>query len=155
MVLTCHHIIIVKLWPVRGCLLSGLIMCELAFTERSHTDHKQEQKNRGDVLHDRYRWQHLLYIQYLKHWLWLCFSQERARAEVRDELIRSAQPVLSNKAQMLAMPQFGLRDNLIRCELLKKEDAYTYIQNYRCDTFTSSVLLYTSIHSARFNRTDY
>ncbi|KTF87983.1 hypothetical protein cypCar_00046791, partial [Cyprinus carpio] len=31
---------------------------------------------------------------------------------------------------MLGMPQFGLRDNLIKCELLKNEDAYTYIKNY-------------------------
>ncbi|TRZ01063.1 hypothetical protein DNTS_005390, partial [Danionella cerebrum] len=52
------------------------------------------------------------------------------RLEDREELIRSSQPVLSNKAQMLRMPQFGLRDNLIKCELLKREDAYTYIKNY-------------------------
>ncbi|CDQ95956.1 unnamed protein product, partial [Oncorhynchus mykiss] len=31
---------------------------------------------------------------------------------------------------MLAMPQFGLRDNLIRCELLKNEDIYTYLENF-------------------------
>uniref|UniRef100_A0A8C1NQH5 phosphoinositide 5-phosphatase n=1 Tax=Cyprinus carpio TaxID=7962 RepID=A0A8C1NQH5_CYPCA len=40
------------------------------------------------------------------------------------------QPILANKSQMLGMPQFGLRDNLIKCELLKNEDAYTYIKNY-------------------------
>uniref|UniRef100_A0A8C7DZJ1 phosphoinositide 5-phosphatase n=1 Tax=Oncorhynchus kisutch TaxID=8019 RepID=A0A8C7DZJ1_ONCKI len=28
------------------------------------------------------------------------------------------------------MPQFGLRDNLIRCELLKNEDIYTYLENF-------------------------
>uniref|UniRef100_A0A8C2GC18 phosphoinositide 5-phosphatase n=1 Tax=Cyprinus carpio TaxID=7962 RepID=A0A8C2GC18_CYPCA len=42
----------------------------------------------------------------------------------------NSQPILSNKSQMLGMPQFGLRDNLIKCELLKNEDAYTYIKNY-------------------------
>uniref|UniRef100_A0A673N6L8 phosphoinositide 5-phosphatase n=1 Tax=Sinocyclocheilus rhinocerous TaxID=307959 RepID=A0A673N6L8_9TELE len=47
------------------------------------------------------------------------------------DLIRNSQPILANKSQMLGMPQFGLRDNLIKCELLKKEDAYTYIKNYR------------------------
>uniref|UniRef100_A0A671P570 phosphoinositide 5-phosphatase n=1 Tax=Sinocyclocheilus anshuiensis TaxID=1608454 RepID=A0A671P570_9TELE len=47
-----------------------------------------------------------------------------------DDLIRNSQPILSNKSQMLGMPQFGLRDNLIKCELLKNEDAYTYIKNY-------------------------
>ncbi|XP_051576576.1 type II inositol 1,4,5-trisphosphate 5-phosphatase-like isoform X1 [Myxocyprinus asiaticus] len=57
-------------------------------------------------------------------------SQERVRGEVRDDLIRSSQPILANKAQMLGMPQFGLQDNLIKCELLKNEDAYTYIHNY-------------------------
>ncbi len=31
-----------------------------------------------------------------------------------------------------ACPRFGLRDNLIKVELLKNEDAYTYIKNYRC-----------------------
>ncbi|KAL0173165.1 hypothetical protein M9458_033476, partial [Cirrhinus mrigala] len=50
--------------------------------------------------------------------------------EVRDDLIRNSQHILLNKSQMLTMPQFGLRDNLIKCELLKNEDAYTYIQNY-------------------------
>uniref|UniRef100_A0A673MRG7 phosphoinositide 5-phosphatase n=1 Tax=Sinocyclocheilus rhinocerous TaxID=307959 RepID=A0A673MRG7_9TELE len=44
--------------------------------------------------------------------------------------IRNSQPILSNKSQMLGMPQYGLRDNLIKCELLKNEDAYTYIKNY-------------------------
>uniref|UniRef100_A0A673MXU5 phosphoinositide 5-phosphatase n=1 Tax=Sinocyclocheilus rhinocerous TaxID=307959 RepID=A0A673MXU5_9TELE len=57
--------------------------------------------------------------------------QERVKSEVRDDLIRNSQPILANKSQMLGMPQFGLRDNLIKCELLKKEDAYTYIKNYR------------------------
>uniref|UniRef100_A0A8C7GRM9 phosphoinositide 5-phosphatase n=1 Tax=Oncorhynchus kisutch TaxID=8019 RepID=A0A8C7GRM9_ONCKI len=28
------------------------------------------------------------------------------------------------------MPQFGLRDNLVRCELLKNEDIYTYLENF-------------------------
>uniref|UniRef100_A0A8C2GBI2 phosphoinositide 5-phosphatase n=1 Tax=Cyprinus carpio TaxID=7962 RepID=A0A8C2GBI2_CYPCA len=56
--------------------------------------------------------------------------QERVKSEVRDDLIRNSQPILSNKSQMLGMPQFGLRDNLIKCELLKNEDAYTYIKNY-------------------------
>ncbi|XP_073727930.1 type II inositol 1,4,5-trisphosphate 5-phosphatase isoform X2 [Misgurnus anguillicaudatus] len=79
-------------------------------SDRSHAgdnsrQHKELQKTRGDDVPD---------------------SQER----VRDDLIRLSQPVLSNKDQMLAMPQFGLRDNLIKCELLKNEDAYTYIQNY-------------------------
>ncbi|XP_067305482.1 type II inositol 1,4,5-trisphosphate 5-phosphatase isoform X1 [Pseudorasbora parva] len=57
-------------------------------------------------------------------------SQQRVKGEARDGLIRNSQHILSNKDQMLGMPQFGLRDNLIKCELLKSEDNYTYIQNY-------------------------
>uniref|UniRef100_A0A3P9NEC3 phosphoinositide 5-phosphatase n=1 Tax=Poecilia reticulata TaxID=8081 RepID=A0A3P9NEC3_POERE len=51
--------------------------------------------------------------------------------EERDDLVRSSSHTASNKAQILAMPQFGLRDNLIRCELLKSEDSYTYLENFR------------------------
>ncbi|XP_072572370.1 type II inositol 1,4,5-trisphosphate 5-phosphatase isoform X2 [Paramormyrops kingsleyae] len=51
--------------------------------------------------------------------------------ENRDDLVRSSSYMVSNKAQMLAMPQFGLRDNLIRSELLKKEEQYIYIKNFR------------------------
>lgn len=29
------------------------------------------------------------------------------------------------------MPKFGLRDNLIKCELLKNEEFYTYREDYR------------------------
>ncbi|XP_046892778.1 type II inositol 1,4,5-trisphosphate 5-phosphatase isoform X1 [Hypomesus transpacificus] len=57
-------------------------------------------------------------------------SQGKAAREDRDDMVRSSSHTLSNKAQMLTMPQFGLRDNLIRCELLKNEDQYTYLENY-------------------------
>ncbi|KAM9489325.1 type II inositol 1,4,5-trisphosphate 5-phosphatase isoform 2-T2 [Clarias gariepinus] len=57
-------------------------------------------------------------------------SHGREKVEIRNELVRSSQHTVSNKAQMLTMPQFGLRDNLIKCELLKKEDTYTYIENF-------------------------
>ncbi|XP_016399630.1 type II inositol 1,4,5-trisphosphate 5-phosphatase-like [Sinocyclocheilus rhinocerous] len=70
---------------------------------------KEDERTRGDGVHE---------------------SQERVKSEVRDDLIRNSQPILSNKSQMLGMPQYGLRDNLIKCELLKNEDAYTYIKNY-------------------------
>ncbi|XP_051812523.1 type II inositol 1,4,5-trisphosphate 5-phosphatase isoform X1 [Acanthochromis polyacanthus] len=50
--------------------------------------------------------------------------------EDRDDLVRSSSHTPSNKAQILAMPQFGLRDNLIRCELLKNEDLYTYLEPF-------------------------
>uniref|UniRef100_A0A8D0AIV0 phosphoinositide 5-phosphatase n=2 Tax=Sander lucioperca TaxID=283035 RepID=A0A8D0AIV0_SANLU len=50
--------------------------------------------------------------------------------EDRHDLVRSSSHTPSNKAQILAMPQFGLRDNLIRCELLKNEDLYTYPEDF-------------------------
>nr|XP_019949030.1 PREDICTED: type II inositol 1,4,5-trisphosphate 5-phosphatase isoform X1 [Paralichthys olivaceus] len=50
--------------------------------------------------------------------------------EYRDDLVHSSSHTPSNKAQILTMPQFNLRDNLIRCELLKNEDLYTYLENF-------------------------
>lgn len=63
--------------------------------------------------------------------LLLVFSQGISSREDRDDLVRSSSHTPSNKAQILAMPQFGLRDNLIRCELLKNEDLYTYLEDFR------------------------
>ncbi|XP_028281152.1 type II inositol 1,4,5-trisphosphate 5-phosphatase isoform X2 [Parambassis ranga] len=57
-------------------------------------------------------------------------SQGISSREDRGDLVRSSSHTLSNKAQILAMPQFGLRDNLIKCELLKNEDNYTYLENF-------------------------
>ncbi|XP_029694259.1 type II inositol 1,4,5-trisphosphate 5-phosphatase isoform X2 [Takifugu rubripes] len=57
-------------------------------------------------------------------------SQGITSREDRDELVRSSSHTPSNKAQILAMPQFGLRDNLIRCELLKNEEQYTYLEDF-------------------------
>ncbi|XP_014890164.1 type II inositol 1,4,5-trisphosphate 5-phosphatase [Poecilia latipinna] len=58
-------------------------------------------------------------------------NQSISSREERDDLVRSSSHTTSNKAQILAMPQFGLRDNLIKCELLKSEDSYTYLENFR------------------------
>ncbi|PIO31983.1 hypothetical protein AB205_0065780 [Aquarana catesbeiana] len=46
-------------------------------------------------------------------------------------MVRSADVISVNKAEMLPISKFGLRDNLIKSELLKKEDTYTYIQDFR------------------------
>ncbi|XP_043117095.1 type II inositol 1,4,5-trisphosphate 5-phosphatase isoform X4 [Puntigrus tetrazona] len=89
-------------------------MSQIKKSERAHAANnggqkKENERARGDGAHE---------------------SQERVKSEGRDDLIRNSQPILSNKSQMLGMPQFGLRDNLIKCELLKNEEAYTYIKNY-------------------------
>ncbi|XP_026172885.1 type II inositol 1,4,5-trisphosphate 5-phosphatase isoform X3 [Mastacembelus armatus] len=57
-------------------------------------------------------------------------SQGISSREGRDDLVRSSSHTPSNKAQILTMPQFGLRDNLIKCELLKNEDLYTYLEHF-------------------------
>ncbi|XP_054638567.1 type II inositol 1,4,5-trisphosphate 5-phosphatase isoform X2 [Dunckerocampus dactyliophorus] len=57
-------------------------------------------------------------------------SQGISSRDDRDDLVRSSSHMPSNKAHILAMPQFGLRDNLIRCELLKNEDLYIYREHF-------------------------
>lgn len=59
--------------------------------------------------------------------------------------MRSSSHTPSNKAQILAMPQFGLRDNLIRCELLKNEELYTYLEDFRYFTVCKVQLLVVSV----------
>ncbi|XP_066538323.1 type II inositol 1,4,5-trisphosphate 5-phosphatase isoform X2 [Hoplias malabaricus] len=89
--------------------------------ERSHTadsrGHKENketssstEKTRGESVHEN--------------------DHDKVKIEGRNELVRSSRHTVSNKAQILTMPQFGLRDNLIKCELLKKEDAYIYIEKF-------------------------
>uniref|UniRef100_A0A8C8DR34 phosphoinositide 5-phosphatase n=1 Tax=Oryzias sinensis TaxID=183150 RepID=A0A8C8DR34_9TELE len=56
--------------------------------------------------------------------------QSFSSREDRNDLVRSSSHTAENKAQILAMPQFGLRDNLIKCELLKNEDVYTFLENF-------------------------
>ncbi|XP_006007183.1 type II inositol 1,4,5-trisphosphate 5-phosphatase isoform X1 [Latimeria chalumnae] len=53
------------------------------------------------------------------------------QSEVDSSTAHHAGPIVGNKAQMLSLPRFGLRDNLIKCELLKREDSYTYIKHFR------------------------
>ncbi|XP_056413077.1 type II inositol 1,4,5-trisphosphate 5-phosphatase isoform X1 [Hyla sarda] len=46
-------------------------------------------------------------------------------------MVRTADVISANKVEMLPFPRFGLRDNLIKSELLKKEPTYTSIQDFR------------------------
>ncbi|XP_030637795.1 type II inositol 1,4,5-trisphosphate 5-phosphatase isoform X2 [Chanos chanos] len=57
-------------------------------------------------------------------------SQGKVKRDERNDQVRSSSHTVSNKAQMLSLPQFGLRDNLIKCELLKNEDLYTHLENF-------------------------
>ncbi|MEE6484003.1 hypothetical protein FKM82_013722 [Ascaphus truei] len=55
----------------------------------------------------------------------------KMKADITEEMVRSASVMTANKAEMLPITKFGLRDNLIKSELLKKEHTYTSIHNYR------------------------
>ncbi|XP_069080080.1 type II inositol 1,4,5-trisphosphate 5-phosphatase isoform X3 [Pleurodeles waltl] len=57
--------------------------------------------------------------------------QSRHRVDVTESMVRAANMIVTDKAQILPIQKFGLRDNLIKSELLKKEDSYTYIKKYR------------------------
>ncbi|XP_077455298.1 type II inositol 1,4,5-trisphosphate 5-phosphatase isoform X3 [Stigmatopora argus] len=57
-------------------------------------------------------------------------SQSTSGRGDRDDLVRSSSHTPSNKSHILTMPQFGLRDNLIKCELLKNEDLYIYREHF-------------------------
>uniref|UniRef100_UPI00398F3040 type II inositol 1,4,5-trisphosphate 5-phosphatase n=1 Tax=Pristiophorus japonicus TaxID=55135 RepID=UPI00398F3040 len=61
------------------------------------------------------------------------------RPDITDNMVRNANVMATNKAHILGMPQFGLRDNLIKSELLKQEEKYTYIRNYRIFAGTYNV----------------
>uniref|UniRef100_A0A665TA68 phosphoinositide 5-phosphatase n=1 Tax=Echeneis naucrates TaxID=173247 RepID=A0A665TA68_ECHNA len=100
--------------------------------------------NFSDTSHDTQQWFYLGFLQPLKKptklveilgpsfhtGLWHKHGQGISGREDRNDLVRSSSHTPSNKAQILAMPQFNLRDNLIKCELLKKEDDYTYLENF-------------------------
>ncbi|XP_077431575.1 type II inositol 1,4,5-trisphosphate 5-phosphatase isoform X1 [Vanacampus margaritifer] len=57
-------------------------------------------------------------------------NQGISSRDERDDLVRSSSHTPSNKSHILTMPQFGLRDNLIKCELLKNEDLYIYREHF-------------------------
>ncbi|XP_051892634.1 type II inositol 1,4,5-trisphosphate 5-phosphatase isoform X2 [Pristis pectinata] len=59
--------------------------------------------------------------------------------EITDDSVRNSNVMVTNKGHILSMPQFGLRDNLIKSELLKQEEKYTYIRDYRIFAGTYNV----------------
>lgn len=56
--------------------------------------------------------------------------QNKSKSEITD-MVRSSTITVSDKAHILSMQKFGLRDTLVKSELLQKEEDYTYIQNFR------------------------
>nr|XP_030146075.3 type II inositol 1,4,5-trisphosphate 5-phosphatase isoform X3 [Taeniopygia guttata] len=65
--------------------------------------------------------------------------QSKLKSEVRTEQVRASRVMASNKASMLSEPKFGLRDTIVKSQLVQKEDSYTHIQNYRVFVGTYNV----------------
>ncbi|XP_061870360.1 type II inositol 1,4,5-trisphosphate 5-phosphatase isoform X2 [Colius striatus] len=57
--------------------------------------------------------------------------QSKVKPEVTTEMIRSSSIMVSNKASILSEAKFGLRDTIVKSELVRMEDSYTHIQNFR------------------------
>ncbi|XP_032058302.1 type II inositol 1,4,5-trisphosphate 5-phosphatase isoform X2 [Aythya fuligula] len=57
--------------------------------------------------------------------------QSKVKSDVKAEMVRSSGVMVSNMASILSEPQFGLRDTIVKSQLVQREDSYTYIQNFR------------------------
>ncbi|XP_032288683.1 type II inositol 1,4,5-trisphosphate 5-phosphatase isoform X3 [Phoca vitulina] len=60
----------------------------------------------------------------------LLTRQNKSKYEITD-LVRSSTITVSDKAHILSMQKFGLRDTIVKSRLVQKEEDYTYIQNFR------------------------
>ncbi|ERE85636.1 type II inositol-1,4,5-trisphosphate 5-phosphatase-like protein [Cricetulus griseus] len=56
--------------------------------------------------------------------------QNKSKSEITD-MVRSSTITVSDKAHILSMQKFGLRDTMVKSHLVQKEEDYTYIQNFR------------------------
>lgn len=56
--------------------------------------------------------------------------QNKSKSEITD-MVRSSTITVSDKAHILSMQKFGLRDTIVKSHLVQKEEDYTYIQNFR------------------------
>uniref|UniRef100_A0A8B9PPY5 phosphoinositide 5-phosphatase n=1 Tax=Apteryx owenii TaxID=8824 RepID=A0A8B9PPY5_APTOW len=57
--------------------------------------------------------------------------QSKPKPEVTSEMVRSSSVMVSNKASILSEPKFGLRDTIVKSQLVQREDSYTHIENFR------------------------
>uniref|UniRef100_A0A663MQ04 phosphoinositide 5-phosphatase n=1 Tax=Athene cunicularia TaxID=194338 RepID=A0A663MQ04_ATHCN len=56
--------------------------------------------------------------------------QTKLKPEVTTEMVRSSSVMVSNKASILSEPKFGLRDTIVKSQLVQMEDSYTHIQSF-------------------------
>ncbi|XP_042530831.1 type II inositol 1,4,5-trisphosphate 5-phosphatase isoform X1 [Dipodomys spectabilis] len=54
----------------------------------------------------------------------------KSKSEISD-MVRSSTITVSDKAHILSVQKFGLRETIVKSHLLQKEEQYTYIQNFR------------------------
>lgn len=60
----------------------------------------------------------------------LC-RQNKLKPEPTAEAVQSSGIMVSNKTSIASEPKFGLRDTIIKSQLVQMEDSYTHIQNFR------------------------
>nr|XP_045376270.1 type II inositol 1,4,5-trisphosphate 5-phosphatase isoform X3 [Camelus bactrianus] len=56
--------------------------------------------------------------------------QNKSKSEITD-MVRSSTITVSDKAHILSVQKFGLRDTIVKSQLMQKEEDYTYIQSFR------------------------
>ncbi|CAD7684198.1 unnamed protein product [Nyctereutes procyonoides] len=60
----------------------------------------------------------------------LLTRQNKSKSEITD-MVRSSTITVTDKAHILSMQKFGLRDTIVKSRLVQEEEDYTYIQNFR------------------------
>uniref|UniRef100_A0A8C4YTN7 phosphoinositide 5-phosphatase n=1 Tax=Gopherus evgoodei TaxID=1825980 RepID=A0A8C4YTN7_9SAUR len=62
----------------------------------------------------------------------LCaFRPSKSKMDVTTEMVQSSTGMVSDNACILSEQKFGLRDTIVKSQLVLKEDSYTYLQNFR------------------------
>ncbi|XP_075852939.1 type II inositol 1,4,5-trisphosphate 5-phosphatase isoform X4 [Microcebus murinus] len=61
----------------------------------------------------------------------LLTRQTKSKSEITDMVRSSTIITVPDKAHILSMQKFGLRDTIVKSHLVQKEEDYTYIQNFR------------------------
>ncbi|KAM9116287.1 type II inositol 1,4,5-trisphosphate 5-phosphatase isoform 3-T3 [Pangshura tecta] len=57
--------------------------------------------------------------------------QTKSKMDATTEMARSSSGMVSDNACILSEQKFGLRDTIVKSQLVLKEDSYTYLQNFR------------------------
>ncbi|CAI5781866.1 type II inositol 1,4,5-trisphosphate 5-phosphatase isoform X3 [Podarcis lilfordi] len=55
----------------------------------------------------------------------------KPKNDITSEMVRSSSVLVSEEMRGLSMQTFGLRDTIIKSQLLQKEDEYTYLQGFK------------------------